>query len=164
MTNVADYINTTHLYLGVEAILTDEEKQTFLNRVHERNPQLRGAAVADVIDIMCDRDAYLEYTEPLYEAHEAEIVAYGQPRLFSLCCYLAIYIKPQEPSLWSDNLWTATKSYMDRWLANRCGHVWYEAPQEGEQPNDDGRVARSCTLDKDHTYPIDHHDRRAPNF
>ena len=50
--------------------------------------------------------------------------------------------------------------------AKECGHVWYEYPQEGEVVETDSRgfVHRRCTLAKDHTSPVDHHDRRAPNF
>jgi hypothetical protein len=157
---VRDYIDSTHLYLGVEAILTQEEKDRFLKNAYTAMPNLQGAPVADVIDILNSHDAHLGFTETTYEEHATEIQEYGQPRLFTLCCFLAIYIDGP-----AGDLWAKTKVYMDRWVANRCGHVWYEAPQATERPvAGDYRVRRTCTLDKDHLYPVDHHDRRAPNF
>jgi len=42
---------------------------------------------------------------------------------------------------------------------DRCGFQWYEAPQPGEQADEDGRVVRTCTLPNEHyPHPIDHHD------
>lgn len=161
-TNTRSYIDSTHLFLGVEAILSQEEKDRFLDRVFASNPQLRGAHVADVLDLFWDADMHLEVTEPQYEEHEDEIVAYGIPKLFGLCAYLALYLWPGDDD---EARWAHTKLLVARWGAKRCGHVWYEAPYEGEMPpENDWRVTRTCTLDKDHTYPVDHHDRRAPNF
>lgn len=159
MSNVRDYIDSTHLYLGVEHLLTESEKETFLANIGAAFPNLRGAQVADVIDILCDHDMHLEVTEPLYDEHATEIQEYSQPRLFSLCCYVALYVHGP------DDLWEHTSRYMQLWLGNRCGHVWYEAPQPTERPvHGDYRARRVCTLDKNHLYPVDHHDRRAPNF
>jgi hypothetical protein len=161
-TNTRSYIDGTHLFLGVEAILSEEEKDRFLTNVCETNPGLQGAHVADVLDMFDNYDMHLEVTEPQYEEHAEEIVAYGIPRLFTLCCYLALYLHPDDDD---EARWEHTKEFIARWEAKRCGHVWYEGPQEGEEPTDPrGYVARTCTLDKDHTFPVDHHDRRAPNF
>ena len=162
-TNTRSYIDGTHLFLGVEAILSDEEKDTFLENVFAEYPNLRGAHVADVLDIMYDHDEHLEVTEPQYEEHEEEIIAFGIPKLFGLCAYLALYLWPDDDD---EARWQHTKDLVARWETNRCAHVWYEYPQEGEVVETDKRgfVHRRCTLDKDHTFPVDHHDRRAPNF
>jgi len=161
-TNTRSYIDGTHLFLGVEAILTQEERQQFLDKVFASNPQFRGAHVADVLDMFDNYDALLEVTEPLHEAHAAEIDAYGIPRLFTLCMYLAVYLDNSD----YPQLWDRTKELVARWETKRCGHVWYEYPQEGEvvETDERGFVHRRCTLDKDHPFPVDHHDRRAPNF
>lgn len=51
----------------VEMLMTDEERETFLERVGRLNPSLRGASVWDVLEIACDADAYISTTEPLAE-------------------------------------------------------------------------------------------------
>jgi hypothetical protein len=161
MSNLSNYINTTHLYLGVEEILTQDEKDRFLDKVFAAHPNLKGAHVADVIDIMSNHDMHLEYTEAMYEAHEERIAAIGAPKVATLCCYLALYLYgPRDEEF----LWEHTLEFIERWEANRCGHVWYEAPQLNEAPDHGSRVTRTCTLDKNHIFPIDHHDRTAPNF
>ena len=160
-TNIRSYIDGTHLFLGVEAILSPEEKSLFLENVFAEAPRLRGAHVADVLDLMSDYDMHLEVTEPQYEEHADVIVAYGIPRLFSLCCYLALYLWPDDSD---ERRWNHTQALVTRWEAKRCGHVWYEAARESELSENYVTVTRTCTLDKDHTFPVDHHDRRAPNF
>lgn len=45
----------------------------FLHVTGERWPRLRGAQVADVLEMTVDRDMFLPITEPFFEAHEAEL-------------------------------------------------------------------------------------------
>lgn len=51
------------LTLVVEANMDEHEKLLFLERVRQLNPQLRGAHVADVLEMLYDGDAYLAYRE-----------------------------------------------------------------------------------------------------
>jgi hypothetical protein len=57
--------------LAVEARMTPQERQKFLNRMTGANPHLHGAAVADVLDMLYEQDAFLGVVEPFHEAHEA---------------------------------------------------------------------------------------------
>lgn len=57
-------VSTTKAVLAVEEAMSEETKTDFLERVFAVNPQLRGAKVADVLDIFADADAYIEVTEP----------------------------------------------------------------------------------------------------
>lgn len=51
------------LSLVVEATMDEREKRLFLDRVTAINPQLRGAHVADILEMLYDGDAYLAYRE-----------------------------------------------------------------------------------------------------
>lgn len=55
--------------LTIEERLTEEERRRLLERVFAANPQLRGAKVADVLDIYDNGDALLSLTERFYEQH-----------------------------------------------------------------------------------------------
>ena len=59
--------------MAVADALTVDEQAEFLRIVAEQWPGLRGAHVADVLDIAADHDMFLDVTEPFYEAHEAEL-------------------------------------------------------------------------------------------
>lgn len=55
---------TAHdLSLVVAANMAEHEQRLFLDRVTAINPQLRGAHVADVLEMLYDGDAYLSYRE-----------------------------------------------------------------------------------------------------
>jgi hypothetical protein len=56
--------------MGVQERMTEEERQKFLERMTGRNPHLRGAHVADVLDMLYEQDAFLALAEPFYEAYE----------------------------------------------------------------------------------------------
>lgn len=55
------------IYLEVEHRMTPEERSRFLEEVHEFNPRLRGAKVADVLAMMHDADSCLNLVEPATE-------------------------------------------------------------------------------------------------
>jgi hypothetical protein len=50
--------------LTVEATLTAPTKERWLARAFEMFPRLRGAKVADVLESLAERDAFLNLTEP----------------------------------------------------------------------------------------------------
>lgn len=56
-------------YLVVQGLLTDDECKLLLDNVLLINPRLRGAHVADVLDLFDDSDAFLGIREPLYEKY-----------------------------------------------------------------------------------------------
>jgi len=59
--------------LAVAGCLTAEERARFLAEVYNRMPRLQGAAVADILDIWQNCDAFLGLVEPFWEAHEDEL-------------------------------------------------------------------------------------------
>jgi hypothetical protein len=61
----------TNAVLAVERTMTEAEREKFLGRMTERNLHLRGAAVADILDMLYESDSYLGVVEPFYEANEA---------------------------------------------------------------------------------------------
>jgi hypothetical protein len=93
--NLDDYFVLKDPTLVVESMLTDEEEQSFLDNAHIRNPHLRGANVADILDMMHQADAHLEVTEPVM--HRFLEYTGGEPsrlsQLFELCLFAAIYIR-----------------------------------------------------------------------
>lgn len=58
--------------LAVEAALTRSEQDSILAQFRHSN--LDGADVADILDILSNQDALLEYTEPFYERGEDQTV------------------------------------------------------------------------------------------
>jgi hypothetical protein len=57
------------VYLATEAGLTPEQREQLLELAFREAPRLRGAHVADVLDIFDDHDYCLHWTEPFYEQH-----------------------------------------------------------------------------------------------
>ena len=57
----------------VEERMTEEERATFLTRIGALNPNLIGAKVADVLEMLDNSDAYLGAREPLYEELKDEL-------------------------------------------------------------------------------------------
>jgi hypothetical protein len=92
--------------LAVEAAMTEEEKKVFLTTFTEKNPHYRGAPVADVLEVLFDRDCYLAITEPLYEAHKDEL---KPPDLLPLATFVVIYTKGPEQATWEN-----VKTFADR--------------------------------------------------
>lgn len=76
-------------YLAVEAVLTDDEKERFLDLAYRANPHCRGAQIADLLDMMAETDCHLELTEPICERHR------DWPRqklaVLDLCIFVAVY-------------------------------------------------------------------------
>lgn len=69
-------------YLRVQEILTQHERERFLATVLRFMPRLRGAHVADVLDMLHDQDFCLVLTEPAYEVfkghkHEELVAVIG---------------------------------------------------------------------------------------
>lgn len=60
----------TGAVLAVEGRMTEEEREEFLARMTWRNPHLRGAHVADILDMLYESDAYLGIVEPFFEDNE----------------------------------------------------------------------------------------------
>lgn len=58
--------------LAVEAAMSPEERRRFLANTVGVNPNLLGAKVADVLDMMLDHDAYLDTIEMMYEGHRED--------------------------------------------------------------------------------------------
>jgi hypothetical protein len=56
-------------FLAVQAALDQDARERILGWWQERNPARHGAAVADVLDMLSDVDAFLTVTEPCWEAH-----------------------------------------------------------------------------------------------
>lgn len=88
--------------LVVESMLTDEEERVFLDNFYALNPNMRGAQVADILDMLESSDSHLDVTEPVM--HEFLVYTGGVGRLsqlFDLCIYAAIYIRrdPTEGSV-----------------------------------------------------------------
>lgn len=71
--------------LAVEAALTEEERAQILAATAGPGTSLHGAAVADVLDILANHDAHLEWTEPFYDS---------DPRLLAVL-YAAIDYDPE---------------------------------------------------------------------
>jgi hypothetical protein len=68
--------------LAVQEALSYEERKKFLANTVRDNPRLQGAKVADVLDILCDHNTYLDLVEPMYEAHHH---ATNSPQLIGIC-------------------------------------------------------------------------------
>jgi hypothetical protein len=49
--------------------LTETEREQLVERVVAANPRLRGAEVADILDIFADGDVMIDVTERFYEEH-----------------------------------------------------------------------------------------------
>ena len=87
----------TQALLAVERCMQPGVKDLFLQRMTEVNPRLRGAHVADILDMMESSDAWLDvvedsYYEPLYDTCEAAWgESDGQPGVGSLVASLALY-------------------------------------------------------------------------
>jgi hypothetical protein len=59
----------TDVWLAADAAVTEDERRAFLDRF----PRLRGAYVADVLDILDNHDEYLDVLEPMHEEHGADV-------------------------------------------------------------------------------------------
>jgi hypothetical protein len=55
--------------MAVAHALTEAERSEFLARTSETYPRLRGAEVADVLDLTDDYDMFLDRTEPFFEKY-----------------------------------------------------------------------------------------------
>lgn len=58
---------------AVYQALTDSEDSSILRAAFSMYPSLNGALVTDVLDYLENRDAYLWWTEPLYEDNRKKI-------------------------------------------------------------------------------------------
>src|SRR5256885_2278758 len=59
----------TKTLLAIEAAMSPEDQRALLDKAAVQNYWLRGAKVADVLDVYYDHDAFLERTEPFWDAH-----------------------------------------------------------------------------------------------
>lgn len=66
-------MSSPDVYLAIEAALTFEQRDLFLEQFHRMCPRQQGIHIADAVDILCNQDAHIDYTEPLWEAHGDEI-------------------------------------------------------------------------------------------
>lgn len=55
-------------YLEIEGRMTDEEREILLERVFDAYPRLRGAHVADVLELYDQSDSLLDVREPFLES------------------------------------------------------------------------------------------------
>lgn len=66
-------MNHVDVYLNIEDALTDEQRQTFLDRF----PAMRGAHVADILAIADDSDAEIGMVEDLWNLTAEPPVGFG---------------------------------------------------------------------------------------
>jgi hypothetical protein len=59
--------------MAVQGALTAQEREALLSRTFEMYPYLRGAEVADVLDLTTDHDIFLDQTEVFGEQHDASL-------------------------------------------------------------------------------------------
>lgn len=78
--------------MRTQRLLTEGETSAFLARMAAENPHLRGAHVADFLDMLKDSDSYLPEIERAYEQQPAAATrarAFGSD--LGLLVYCAIY-------------------------------------------------------------------------
>lgn len=63
-------MNTDDIYLRADRALTKDEKRDFLKHFTAVNPHLRGAQVADALDMLRSSDAHCGLIEDLIEVDE----------------------------------------------------------------------------------------------
>jgi hypothetical protein len=68
-------MSRTDVYLQTEDAMTLDQRSAFLDRVFEINPHLRGAEVADVLDMFDNADSNLDVVEPFFIHHRDQIPA-----------------------------------------------------------------------------------------
>lgn len=56
-------------YLAVQDALTEPARQRVLEWWEHTNPHQRGAHVADILDLLCECDAFVALTDPYWEMH-----------------------------------------------------------------------------------------------
>lgn len=78
----------TKALLAADRTCSDEERERFLGHF----PRLRGAHVADVLDILNDADYRLDVLEPLAEAHDE------WAREHAYATYLLLYTRDTTPT------------------------------------------------------------------
>lgn len=81
----------------VEKAMTEEERQGFLDDLIMLNPHLRGAHVADLLDMLAESDANLDVIEPMYEEHGNEV---PEPRLLNYCTQVVLYQSSNRTAPW----------------------------------------------------------------
>lgn len=82
--------------MAVACALTGEEQAQFTSYVSARWPRLRGAQVADVLDMAVDYDMFLDRTEPFYEKFHDQLPDAGYAISFAVRA-LAILDRPLTP-------------------------------------------------------------------
>lgn len=86
--------------LTIEERLSEEERRDLLERAFAANPQLRGAKVADVLDIYDNGDALLSLTERFYEQHVDWLERDGHdPKERHLAVLAAALLRPADEML-----------------------------------------------------------------
>jgi hypothetical protein len=73
--------------MAADHCLTDTERNRFLSVLAERYPNMRGADVADVLDIFADADMYLDISEPMADLHHGE---WSMAHTYAV--YLAVFL------------------------------------------------------------------------
>jgi hypothetical protein len=61
--------------IEIERAMSEEERAKLLEQVVIRNPHMRGAQVADVLDESYNADHFLSLTEPFWESDEGQLIA-----------------------------------------------------------------------------------------
>ena len=79
-------MNDAHAAVRAEELLTSEERALVLGLCARLYPRLRGAGVADILDILWDHDQFLDYLEPFYEKNDP----YWNPNRDQVLSYLSI--------------------------------------------------------------------------
>jgi hypothetical protein len=59
--------------IAVQEAMNDQARETVLASAYAANPQLRGAQVADVLDMYVSHDGCLFFTEPLWAQYKSDI-------------------------------------------------------------------------------------------
>lgn len=82
----------------IAVAMTEEERTTFLKIIHEHNPNMRGAHVADVLDIMAQHDSHVGVVEEYLEQHQVE-----HPSLLGAAVRAMFFIKGGQSEVrWED--------------------------------------------------------------
>ncbi len=76
--------------LLVQSAMTEDQRSAFLAAVVEQNPNLQGAHVADVLDMMANQDAHLGECEAVHEVLSSLLAKRVMP-LVRLCTFVSIY-------------------------------------------------------------------------
>lgn len=99
-TTKGNQMNRTDPVLAVQRAMTPDEQRDFLDRIYRTNPNMKGAHVADVLDIIYGSDGAIQWTEPFWEKYGESLTTDSEGD-FELLAYVVIalaVIVQAEPS------------------------------------------------------------------